>query len=117
MANAFNDARCPKCSKRFGWTGKMTDRPPCPGCGLVVDMTEDQKEMDKFEQMLLAKDKNNKLKDSVILACEKWKDEPVILDSRGYDRIIKEVQTKHPEASLDKIDRLIKKHFDWRGEE
>lgn len=29
---ALNDATCPKCCHRFGWTGSLTDRPPCPRC-------------------------------------------------------------------------------------
>ena len=27
------DARCPKYRKRFGWRGRVVDRPPCPRCG------------------------------------------------------------------------------------
>ena len=29
----FFDTTCPKCQKRFGWHGKITDRPLCPRCG------------------------------------------------------------------------------------
>ena len=29
----FCDASCSRCGKRFGWTGKMSDCPPCPRCG------------------------------------------------------------------------------------
>lgn len=30
---AFVDGTCPKCQMRFGWSGDMIDRPPCPKCG------------------------------------------------------------------------------------
>jgi len=29
----FFDVACPKCQKRYGWHGKITDEPPCPKCG------------------------------------------------------------------------------------
>jgi ribosome-binding protein aMBF1 (putative translation factor) len=29
----FIDVLCPKCRRRFGWQGRMVDRPPCPRCG------------------------------------------------------------------------------------
>lgn len=30
---ALMNARCECCGKRFGWSGRITDRPPCPRCG------------------------------------------------------------------------------------
>jgi len=29
----FNDATCLKCGHRYGWQGKLTDKPACPKCG------------------------------------------------------------------------------------
>lgn len=34
---ALIDVRCRKCNKRYGFSGKMTDQPPCPRCGHVPD--------------------------------------------------------------------------------
>ena len=31
--NAFFDARCGGCGKRFGWQGSPAGKPPCPKCG------------------------------------------------------------------------------------
>jgi PHP family Zn ribbon phosphoesterase len=53
--SAFNDGTCPRCRKRFGWQGKLTDRPPCPKCGHKVDpdvLQRDQEEMDRIEREL-----------------------------------------------------------------
>lgn len=54
----FFDASCPKCGKRFGWSGEITNRPPCPRCGHQIDMAAleaDQKEMEAFRDLLLSK--------------------------------------------------------------
>jgi hypothetical protein len=32
----FNDAKC-VCGRRFGWAGRLTDKPPCPHCGKPPD--------------------------------------------------------------------------------
>ena len=29
----FFDATCTKCHKRFGWSGRLSDKPACPKCG------------------------------------------------------------------------------------
>jgi hypothetical protein len=29
----FFDVQCGRCGRRFGWSGRASDRPPCPGCG------------------------------------------------------------------------------------
>lgn len=53
---ALLDATCPKCKKRFGWSGSLMNRPPCPKCGHTIPKEEleaDQKELDKLEQELL----------------------------------------------------------------
>jgi len=55
---AFIDGTCPKCKKRFGWVGEITDRPPCPKCGHQIPKEEleaDQKAMDEMEALLLEK--------------------------------------------------------------
>jgi uncharacterized protein (DUF983 family) len=55
---AFNDARCPKCNRRIGWTGSLKNRPPCPGCGYQIPLEELQAaedEMRAFERLLLEK--------------------------------------------------------------
>lgn len=55
--SAFNDASCPKCSKRFGWRGQLTDRPACPGCGHRIPQEQleaEQLELDRVEQQMLA---------------------------------------------------------------
>lgn len=36
----FFDATCPKCGKRFGWSGELVERPPCPGCGHAIPAEE-----------------------------------------------------------------------------
>ena len=43
----FFDATCPKCQKRYGWHGKITNRPLCPKCGHNV--TPEEMEDDEFE--------------------------------------------------------------------
>jgi len=35
-AVAFFDVQCGRCGRRFGWHGRLADRPPCPGCGRLV---------------------------------------------------------------------------------
>lgn len=42
----FFDGHCPKCHKRIGWYGTLTDRPPCRGCDYIPDkqtISEDKK--------------------------------------------------------------------------
>lgn len=58
--SAFNDGQCPKCGKRFGWTGKVSDRPPCPKCGHQLPKEELEaadKQMEDFEKFLIARKK------------------------------------------------------------
>jgi len=48
---ACMDAMCPRCRKRFGWRGRVVDRPPCPGCGHQIAreiLERDQAEIDRF---------------------------------------------------------------------
>lgn len=49
------DATCPKCRKRIGWFGEVTDRPPCPRCGHQIplkDLEADQKKLERvFKEM------------------------------------------------------------------
>lgn len=55
---AFFDDSCPKCRRRFGWQGELTDRPACPKCGHQVPRAEleaGQKEMDDFQALLLTR--------------------------------------------------------------
>lgn len=52
---AFIDVSCPQCRKKFGWYGRVVDRPPCPRCGHQVDrstLEHDQGEMDSFRELL-----------------------------------------------------------------
>lgn len=46
-AIGFFDVRCEQCGRRYGWRGKMADRPPCPGCSHIttVDLTAVQKQL------------------------------------------------------------------------
>jgi uncharacterized protein (DUF983 family) len=44
----MNDATCPKCGKRFGWVGELTDKPPCPRCG----HEDDPEELDRVQKLL-----------------------------------------------------------------
>ena len=63
----MNDVTCPKCKKRFGWTGRLTDCPSCPKCGFQIHSKEwenDEKEIEKFRQTLM------KLKLKCLLAKE-----------------------------------------------
>jgi len=32
----FFDVQCGACGRRFGWHGRLVDRPPCPRCGRLV---------------------------------------------------------------------------------
>ena len=54
---AFYDARCKKCDKKFGWTGQLIDRPPCPRCGdkgpPLSELKKTQEEMDAMEKAIL----------------------------------------------------------------
>lgn len=47
------DARC-RCGKRFGWRGKVTDRPPCPSCGHALPLADLEREQAKIERILSA---------------------------------------------------------------
>ena len=52
---AMFDASCPKCRKRFGWSGGMLDKPPCPRCGHVTPRAELEAEkarMDRFAALM-----------------------------------------------------------------
>lgn len=52
---AFIDVSCPKCHKKFGWFGLVTDRPPCPRCNHQIDsaaLEKDQAEIDNFRELL-----------------------------------------------------------------
>lgn len=52
--NAMMDGRCPKCSKRFGWRGKVTERPPCPRCGHQLPREQLEKDQATLERALTA---------------------------------------------------------------
>jgi len=57
--NAFCDATCPRCGKRFGWTGGTQDRPPCPRCQHTVDpkeLAEVEAELDRVRREVLGDD-------------------------------------------------------------
>jgi ribosome-binding protein aMBF1 (putative translation factor) len=52
---AFIDVSCPKCRRKFGWFGTMTERPPCPRCGHEIDkasLAHDQAKIDEFRTLL-----------------------------------------------------------------
>lgn len=52
---AFYDARCPFCGAHVGWSGRVTDCPPCPRCGQMPKaekLAADQAEIDDFRQLL-----------------------------------------------------------------
>lgn len=36
---AFYDAECSQCRTAIRWSGLMADRPPCPHCGLEIDVS------------------------------------------------------------------------------
>lgn len=58
---AFIDATCPKCHRKFGWSGSMRDRPPCPSCGHRPEQAEldrTEAEMEAMKQQLLAAQDN-----------------------------------------------------------
>lgn len=62
MSNAFFDASCRKCKRRIGWTGKVTDQPPCPTCGTEPDRAQlkaDQDEIESFQKLLAEMKKKN----------------------------------------------------------
>ena len=59
--SAMMDARCEKCGKRFGWSGEVADRPPCPRCGHQIDpakLAADQAVFDEFRELLLRHPRN-----------------------------------------------------------
>ena len=50
------DARCRKCGRRFGWSGRVLDAPPCPRCGERIpaaDLEHDQVELEEFSRWLM----------------------------------------------------------------
>ncbi len=54
---SFFDATCPKCKKRFGWSGELIDKPTCPKCGHRDDPAGLQKaadEMAKWKEELFS---------------------------------------------------------------
>jgi PHP family Zn ribbon phosphoesterase len=58
--SAFMDATCPRCGRRFGWTGKAMDRPPCPKCGHVMArelLKKTDELMEEFEKKLARRNK------------------------------------------------------------
>lgn len=53
---AFLDATCPKCGKRFGWTG---NKPPCPRCKYQDDpaeLAELEAKLDRLTEEMLRDD-------------------------------------------------------------
>lgn len=49
------DASCLKCRRRFGWAGRVVDRPPCPRCGFMparADLEHDQQQLNDFRELL-----------------------------------------------------------------
>lgn len=53
---SFFDARCTKCGARIGWTGKLSDKPPCYKCGHHdVCTSDDDKYIEEMEQLLRKK--------------------------------------------------------------
>ncbi len=53
------DATCPKCQKRFGWSGKLTDKPPCPRCGhqdSLEELEAAEAKMEAFQNELFGKE-------------------------------------------------------------
>ncbi len=51
---AMIDAQCPKCRRRFGWHGDLTDRPACPRCGHQLPAAELAADQRRFEADLHA---------------------------------------------------------------
>jgi PHP family Zn ribbon phosphoesterase len=50
---AFFDATCAKCRRKFGWSGELKDQPPCPKCGHVNKINDqDRKALEEFEKLL-----------------------------------------------------------------
>lgn len=59
----FIDVSCPKCNRKHGWFGEMTERPACPRCGYKVDpqeLADVQAKMDEVERLLLTRPKDAK---------------------------------------------------------
>ncbi len=54
MPNAMNDATCGKCGRRFGWYGRLVNRPPCPDCGDVVPQSQLEKEQREVDLVMKA---------------------------------------------------------------
>ncbi len=49
------DAQCPKCKHRYGWTGELVHKPPCPRCGHQVPRAQleaDQRRLERSMQLL-----------------------------------------------------------------
>jgi len=52
---AFIDVCCPKCRAKFGWYGRLMDRPPCPRCRFTIpreELERDQAKMDASRELL-----------------------------------------------------------------
>jgi uncharacterized protein (DUF983 family) len=59
--SAFFDTRCPRCGKRFGWHGGLSDRPACPACGRSPDgAAEEAKDIEDFKEALRANERKGK---------------------------------------------------------
>jgi DNA-binding XRE family transcriptional regulator len=59
---AMIDVSCPKCGKRYGFTGRMTDCPACPKCGAEPDraaLEHDEKQMEEFKTLLHSRPKQS----------------------------------------------------------
>lgn len=58
---AMIDATCPKCRRRIGWCGTMSNRPACPRCGHRPPQPEldaAEAEMQAIEERLLTHPKD-----------------------------------------------------------
>ena len=56
------DAQCPKCRKRFGWSGRMVDKPACPRCGHAdprEELEAADQEMDELRRLLASRPSAN----------------------------------------------------------
>lgn len=55
---AMIDASCPKCGRRFGWCGSMSNRPACPKCGHrppQEELDSAEAEMEAMEKLILTR--------------------------------------------------------------
>jgi hypothetical protein len=51
----FYDVCCAKCRRKYGFSGRFSDQPPCPRCGHKTDpvaLAEDQKKIDEYRELL-----------------------------------------------------------------